>query len=406
MKKLTLAIIFCCTIPAYGQVSSCTTYSQTNPPSTKKWYNLCMKKVIKPLQKNAEKNPYGCIGYEETIHTANGIIRNKVTLKYLSKSALPPQEPYLSMMVNDDTTYYFTSDSLYVFDRMGNLVCAKNFLKERWDFFANNPFLSFYAFYSFFAGGCTYEPFDFHKSGHTLIAEYTSPIFDDGGKKTLRDPYNPGRHHYELDMQNHALNQYVYEPCPSCHPNLGYTRKSYQLLYLTRSFPHMDYPDIIRQRNSGSSTTASHVSKKIPISYQFPEIDAGDTNAQRYVINLDEHPIYQYAVMADAFPEFFNQLKLDCGILNDNPCLLLCKDTLLYIDSTRFIDVATITAAANPDLYAQYATEQSAALNTFASKNQDEVYKWVHLEMEKGHLVSIIYDNPLKKKTLVTARSF
>ncbi len=151
----------------------------------------------------------------------------------------------------------------------------------------------------------------------------------------------------------------------------------------------------------------SNASNKIPISYQFPEIDSGDTNAQRYVINLDEHSIYQYAVMADAFPEFFNQLKMDCIILkDDNPCLLLYLDTKSCTNDIYFVKVATITAVANPDLYAQYAMGQSAALNTFASKNQNEVFKWVNLEMEKGHLVSIAYDNPLKKRTLVTARSF
>ena len=236
-------------MPTYCQSPDCVTYSQTNPPSTEKWYKSCEKKVIKPLQKNAKKNQYGCIEYEESIHTSNGIIKNRVVLTYISKVAHCSQEPYVSMRVNNDTTYYFTNDSLYIFDKTGNLVCVKYYLKERWDYFASNPFLSYYAFYTFFSGGCTYIPYYYKKSGHVLIADFTSPIFDDGEKKTLRDPYHPGRHHYVLDMKKHSLIQYVYEPCPMLYDQLGYTKKTYQLFHHTTTLLHIDYPIIIKQRN-------------------------------------------------------------------------------------------------------------------------------------------------------------
>ena len=148
----------------------------------------------------------------------------------------------------------------------------------------------------------------------------------------------------------------------------------------------------------------SNASKKIPVSWHFPEIDSGDTNAQRFVINLDEHPIYQYAVIMDAFPEFFNQLKMDCGILKESPCILLCIDSSL-IPNDNYIDIAEITKSANPDLYAKYISGEKKTLNIFASKKPLEVYDWIQQELTQGRLVSLVYENPLKKKTHVTARS-
>ena len=89
----------------------------------------------------------------------------------------------------------------------------------------------------------------------------------------------------------------------------------------------------------------------------------------------------------------------------DNPCILLHLDTTC-VKGERFIDVAEMSAKANPDRYAQYVSGERTPMDTFASKKSIEVYDWIYQELEKGRIVSLVYEDPMKKKTLVTARSF
>lgn len=147
-------------------------------------------------------------------------------------------------------------------------------------------------------------------------------------------------------------------------------------------------------------------SKKLLVSWQFPEIDSGNTEMERFVINLNEHPVYQYAVKINHFPYFFTILKSECADRKaDSPCILLCLDTAC-VKGERFIDVAEMSAKANPDRYAQYVSGERTPMDTFTSKKSIEVYDWIHQELEKGRIVSLVYEDPMKKKTLVTARSF
>lgn len=147
-------------------------------------------------------------------------------------------------------------------------------------------------------------------------------------------------------------------------------------------------------------------SKKLPVSWQYHEPDSGNIEMERFVINLDEHPVYQYAFKINHFPHFFIFLRSSCCHMKaDNPCILLCLDTAC-VKGERFIDVAEMNAKANPDRYAQYVSEERTPMDTFTSKKSIEVYDWIHQELEKGRIVSLVYEDPMKKKTLVTARSF
>ena len=249
---LSIFTLLLCAVTLNAQCPECVTYSADNPPATAKWYRQCEKKVYKPLRKNSHKNRCGSILYEVTTHTAAGISKKKVQLNYICKwesSPIYSAEPFLSMRVDDDTTYYLTRDSLYVFDKTGHLAYVRYFMSETWDFFVYNPFLSFYTTHSFFTGGSTFEPFLYKKEGNVIVADYTSPLFDDGGRKTLRDPYMPGRHVWVLDKKQHTLLQCIYEPCASITAQFGYTKQSYQLLQYNSDLYYLDYPEIIRQRN-------------------------------------------------------------------------------------------------------------------------------------------------------------
>lgn len=245
MKKIIMLItasILLSTTSSFAQHCECQTYSQKNLPATQKWYNKCHRKVIKPLQKAAQTNDKGSLEYVERIYSSHGMIENHIELNYVSKMIAPTNIPYASMRINKDTTYYFTNDSLYVFDKWGHKIRTSDFLKSGWNFFATNVFLSFYVYSTFLPGGSTFEPFFMENSRQFLTASFVSPIFDDGEQKTLRDPYHSGKHQYVLDKKRKLLVQYIYEPCSNDTQKNEYTKISYQLI---RKSPiqFLDYPN-------------------------------------------------------------------------------------------------------------------------------------------------------------------
>lgn len=248
MKKLFfLFIISWCTITTvWSQCPVCETYSKDIPPATKKWSRMCEKKVIKPLKKAAEQNPTGSLEFIVRTYTPQGMRQQHVQLDYVNKMAFL-STPYMSVCVDHDTTYYVTKDSTYIFNRNGELIGVRFSLDRQLDLFFDSPFLSFYAYLTFQYNACAVRPFLYKKNKERLVADFVSPLYDDGDVKTMRGNYLPGRHRYVLDCQQNALVRYIYEPCAEYAQHAGYTKISYQVL---RKNPliYLDYPSIIDHR--------------------------------------------------------------------------------------------------------------------------------------------------------------
>ena len=252
MSKLLLTVsLFMVALVVQAQCLECAPDSFPSEQEMVKWQKKCAKKVFAPLSKSAARNPNGSLEYQEYTFSERGMKMRTVELDYVSKMQSVPGLVYASMRVDGDTTYYFTLDSMYVFDRGSRLLSAQSFLDLQWDYFVENTFLSFYVYSRFVpSGSAGHKLRCYANNSSAMLVDFTAPVLS-GRSDGLRDPYHPGRHNYVLDKNENSLIQYTYEPVPEEAARLGYTKKSYQLLRKTPVY-ELAVPDIIKQRNKKS----------------------------------------------------------------------------------------------------------------------------------------------------------
>ena len=212
-----------------------------------KWQKQCARKVFRPLSKAAEKNQSGSLTYiESTCHGEEVTVRT-VEINYISK--VIPEILFASMRVNGDTTFYFTCDSIYVFDRQNRLVSAQFFLDSLWDYFVENTFLSFYIYSHFVPSGSSAHPMRcYTRNSRYISACFAAPVLPKELSRQMM-PYHPGVHYYLLDRKQNALVRYTYVPVPELAEELGYNKKEYKVLDKSTLDGRFTVPAEIAARN-------------------------------------------------------------------------------------------------------------------------------------------------------------
>ena len=193
-----------------------------------KWQKQCARKVFKPLSKAAARNQSGSLTYRESTCHGDEVTVRTVELNYISK--VIPEILFASMRVNGDTTYYFTCDTLYVFDRQNRLVSVQSFFDRQWDYYVENTFLSFYLYSRFVPSGSAAHPMRCYTRNSRYISTCFAASTLSNELSRLMMPYHPGEHYYKLDRKQNALVNYAYVPVPELAEALGYTKIEYTLL--------------------------------------------------------------------------------------------------------------------------------------------------------------------------------
>ena len=176
------------------------------------------KQILKPLLKSSDMMCNGCLSFEEIIYGVQ-VRTNHYVLSW-SQKAYYSSKPIISLQVNSDSIFYYSTDSVWLYDVKTRHLLYSGAASVYRDLFFRNAFISYYGF-MFEPGGAAIIINSLKQSGSVFYADYVIPL------KYDYNPFEAGRHQVTWDKSSNLLLQYCFEPC---NPNkCGYIKKTYRV---------------------------------------------------------------------------------------------------------------------------------------------------------------------------------
>lgn len=226
MKPISIfQVLFGCLlfsfVNATAQTDPCQLYKEKKCYVPSKVEKQFFRQIRNPLVKASEQMKNGSITFVETVY-GDTVMSKTYTLSWITK-LYSGNKPFISLKTNEDSIFYYTFDSVFLYDTRSQKLLYSGSCMIYKDFLKQNLFLTFYV-YGLEMGGKACEIKKLYKQGKLLYADYLVPYCD-----INKDyPYLAGQHRFTLDESSNLLLQYSFEPCdPQMY---GFKKKSYKII--------------------------------------------------------------------------------------------------------------------------------------------------------------------------------